>query len=197
MIVDIKEEDIALAFRLKPRTSHPSHIPSDPWPLSYRPNLGSEDIVPSLTPRGFRSRASSPSPGEIRLSLVPHLTTETRNRILEDVREISIGYAPFVHSERFVPKLETMDLFIQTFFDKAESVLPLIHRPSFDPNSVPTFLTIAIASFGARYAGGTVVGASVYAQALSETSRRMIGIVVSVFFIQFEIKAMEFLKTNF
>lgn len=180
-LTEIKQEEpsIRSTSYLQPRSSHPSHIAGDPWPLSYRPTLGSDDILPSLTPRGFRSRGNSPQLIAHSVALVPRVTQSTRARILEDVLEISKGYLPFERSDRFVPRVETLDLFVQLFFEKAESFLPLIHRPTFDPNECPSFLTIALASIGARYAGELVMGAGMYAQALSETSRRMTQLVVS------------------
>lgn len=162
------------------RSSHPSHTPSDPWPLSYRPSVGHEDILPA----GMSSRSRCPSPSSRDLSsirhaaLVPRVTETTRRRILGNVREISQGYVPFDHSERFVPQLELLDLFVQLFFARFHSLLPLIHLPTFDPNECPSFLVLTVASIGARYAHDRVKGAAMYAQALSETARRMCQIMV-------------------
>lgn len=165
------------------RSSHPSHTPSDPWPLSYRPSIGYEDVLPA----GMSSRSRCPSPTSRDLSsirhtaLVPRVTESTRETILEHVREISKDFDPFRHSERFVPQLELLDLFVQLFFERFHSLLPLIHLPTFDPNECPSFLVLTVASIGARYAHDRVKGATMYAQALSETARRMCQIMVRPF----------------
>ncbi|KAL8284215.1 hypothetical protein RQP46_004964 [Phenoliferia psychrophenolica] len=155
----------------KPRSSHHSHSPSDPWPLSYRPSPGREVILPS-----GRSRAQTPMKefNEVPVS-VPRLTEETRERILAHVREIATAH--FDHSERFIPQIELLDLFLQLFFAKYQTLLPIIHTPTFDsndPSTSPSFLLLAICAIGARYAWDIVKNASMYAHALSETARRLL-----------------------
>ena len=105
----------------KPRSSHHSHSPSDPWPLSYRPSPGREVILPS-----GRSRAQTPMKefNDVPAS-VPRLTEDTRERILAHVREIATAH--FDHSERFIPQLELLDLFLQLFFARYQTLLPIIH----------------------------------------------------------------------
>ena len=105
----------------KPRSSHHSHSPSDPWPLSYRPSPGREVILPS-----GRSRAQTPMKefNEVPVS-VPRLTADTRERILAHVHEIATAH--FDHSERFIPQLELLDLFLQLFFSRYQTLLPIIH----------------------------------------------------------------------
>ena len=162
------------------RTSHPSHTPSDPWPLSYRPTSPFEDILPKAARgTGYGSRAASPPPHHPHLSLahVPSVTEATRLRILYKVRELT-ACDPSL-SERFVPRLELLELFIQLYFDKYHSLYPLVHKPTWDPNTAPSFLVLAIASVGARYAWERVVGSSMHAHALLECSRRMAQIMVS------------------
>jgi hypothetical protein len=166
------------------RSSHLSHTPSDPWPLSYRPTVSHEEIFPrsgsSSGVPGFRSRLPSPQVETLRMpTLVPRLKESTRGRILHGVREISKGFVPFEQSQRFVPQLQLLDLFIQLFFERYQPLMPMIHMPTFDPNMCPSFLVLATASIGARYAGDQVPGASIFAQALSETSRRMCQVMVS------------------
>ncbi|GAA5867809.1 hypothetical protein JCM3774_005860 [Rhodotorula dairenensis] len=156
------------------RTSHPSHTPSDPWPLSYRPTSPFEDILPkSARGTGYGSRAASPPPHHPHLSLahVPSVTEATRLRILYKVRELT-ACDPSL-SERFVPRLELLELFLQLYFDKYHSLYPLVHKPTWDPNTAPSFLVLAIASVGARYAWERVVGSTMHAHALLECSRRM------------------------
>ncbi|KAK4706108.1 hypothetical protein P7C70_g91, partial [Phenoliferia sp. Uapishka_3] len=133
----------------KPRSSHQSHSPLDPWPLSYRPSPGREDILPS-----GRSRAQTPMKEYNEVpAAVPRLKEETRERILDHVREIATAH--FDHSERFIPQLEPT-------FD------------SNDPSTSPSFLLLSVAAIGARYAWDIVKGASMYAHALSETARRLL-----------------------
>ncbi|BGP26569.1 hypothetical protein JCM10295v2_005522 [Rhodotorula toruloides] len=156
------------------RTSHPSHTPSDPWPLSYRPTEPVEDILPtSARGTGYGSRAASPPPHHPHRSLahVPSVTDSTRLRILYKVRELSASDPSL--SERFVPRLELLELFIQLYFDKYHALFPIVHKPTWDPNTAPSFLTLAIASVGARYAWERVVGASMHAHALLECARRL------------------------
>ncbi|KAM0755707.1 hypothetical protein T439DRAFT_376022 [Meredithblackwellia eburnea MCA 4105] len=154
----------------KPRSSHTSHSPSDPWPLSYRPG---DDAGPS-----GRSRGPTPLPDVEEVpSLVPRVTEETRVFVLQHVRDIA---APSLdHSERFVPQYELLDLFVQLFFSRYQILLPLVHAPTFDPNdrgTCPPFLLLAVAAIGARYAWDLVKGAATYAYALTETSRRLLQI---------------------
>ncbi|GAA6029093.1 hypothetical protein JCM8097_001590 [Rhodosporidiobolus ruineniae] len=158
------------------RTSHPTHSPSasssDPWPLSYRPTDPTEEILPaSARGTGYFSRATSPPPHAAHLSLnhVPSVTEATRLRILYKVRELS---DPGL-SERFVPRLELLELFVQLYFEKYHALFPLVHKPTWDPNTAPSFLVLAVASVGARYAHERVVGANMHAHALLEAARRM------------------------
>lgn len=165
------------------RTSHPIHNLADPWPLSYRPTEKTERLDKGA------SRAASPRPGyqlvntslngaqqhNSNLKLVPPVNPTTRARVLDKVRHIHEPDA------RFVPRLELLDLFVQLYFDKFATLLPMIHRPSFDPNTCPSFLVLAVASVGARYAGDRVQGAKMHAQALMEIARKMLNIVVSAF----------------
>ncbi|BGP57136.1 hypothetical protein JCM8202v2_004776 [Rhodotorula sphaerocarpa] len=156
------------------RSSHPSHQPGDPWPLSYRPTSPFEDILPkSARGTGYGSRAASPPPHHPHLALahVPSVTESTRLRILYKVRELT-ACDPAL-SERFVPRLELLELFIQLYFERYHSLYPLVHKPTWDPNTAPSFLVLAIASVGARYAWERVVGSSMHAHALLECSRRM------------------------
>ncbi|BGP50450.1 hypothetical protein JCM10450v2_006369 [Rhodotorula kratochvilovae] len=157
-----------------PRSSHPTHQPGDPWPLSYRPTEPVEDILPtSARGTGYLSRAASPPPHHPHLSLahVPSVTEATRLRILYKVRELTAADPSL--SERFVPRLELLELFIQLYFDKYHALFPLVHKPTWDPNTAPSFLVLAVASVGARYAWERVVGASMHAHALLECARRM------------------------
>ncbi|GJN92389.1 hypothetical protein Rhopal_005419-T1 [Rhodotorula paludigena] len=157
-----------------PRSSHPSHQPGDPWPLSYRPTEPVEEILPtSARGTGYLSRATSPPPHHPHASLahVPSVTETTRLRILYKVRELSAADPSL--SERFVPRLELLELFLQLYFDKYHALFPLVHQPTWDPNTAPSFLVLAVASVGARYAWERVVGSSMHAHALLECARRM------------------------
>ncbi|SCV71329.1 BQ2448_2917 [Microbotryum intermedium] len=166
------------ALEEETRSSHLAHSSSDPWPLSYRPVQATEDLLPaSARGTGYRSRAASPRPGAATAagrhalsSIVPPLTAATRARVIAKVR--SIG-----SQERFVPRLELLDLFLQYYFTHFESTLPILHRPTFDPNTCPSFLLLAVASVGARYAHERLLGADVWAQALLETARKMVQVV--------------------
>lgn len=162
-----------------PRLSHLApHTPSDPWPLSYRPTEPTEDPLPSSARgTGYGSRATSPPAHQTLtspLNQVPHVTESTRYRILFKVRELG---DPSL-SERFVPRLELLELFVQLYFDKYHSLFPLLHKPTWDPNTAPSFLVLAVASVGARYAYERVVGASMHAHALLECSRKMMQVMV-------------------
>lgn len=164
-----------------PRLSHLApHTPSDPWPLSYRPTEPTEDPLPSSARgTGYGSRATSPPAHQSTaspLNQVPHVTESTRYRILCKVREIG---DPSL-SERYVPRLELLELFVQLYFDKYHSLFPLLHKPTWDPNTAPSFLVLAVASVGARCAYERVVGASMHAHALLECSRKMMQAMVSL-----------------
>lgn len=138
--------------------------------------------------------------------VVPRLTDSTRDRILANVREVATDH--FDRSERFIPPLELLNLFLQLFFSRYQVLLPLIHtcdlslrgtkkttprltlffRPTFDPNdgrTTPSFLLLAAAAIGARYAWDIVSGAAMWAHALSETARRMLQTVVGSFSLVF------------
>ncbi|KAM0790607.1 hypothetical protein ACM66B_004471 [Microbotryomycetes sp. NB124-2] len=147
------------------RTSHPVHNLADPWPLSYRPTEKTERLDKGA------SRAASPRPGmssgsQQQLSHVPAVTASTRARVVDKVRVIG-------EAERFVPKLELLDLFVQLYFECFAPILPMLHKPTFDPNTCPSFLLLAVASVGARYAYDRVVGAKMHGHALTEIARRM------------------------
>ncbi|GAA5953885.1 hypothetical protein JCM21900_005502 [Sporobolomyces salmonicolor] len=162
-----------------PRLSHLAYTPSDPWPLSYRPTEPTEDILPSSA-RGtaYGSRAASPLPGHGPSHVRP-VSESTRLRILYKVRELS-PLSPSGDpslSERFVPRLELLDLFVQLYFERYHTLFPILHRGSWDPNTAPSFLVLAVASVGARYAFERVVGAGMHAHALLESARRMMQIM--------------------
>ncbi|KAK4056994.1 hypothetical protein OIO90_001894 [Microbotryomycetes sp. JL221] len=147
------------------RTSHPVHNLADPWPLSYRPTEKTERLDKGA------SRAASPRPGvpggaPHQPSHVPSVTASTRARVADKVREIG-------EVDRFVPKLELLDLFVQLYFEHFGPVLPMLHKPTFDPNTCPSFLLLAVASVGARYAYDRVMGAKMHGHALTEIARRM------------------------
>ncbi|KAK4052462.1 hypothetical protein OIV83_002264 [Microbotryomycetes sp. JL201] len=146
------------------RTSHPVHNLADPWPLSYRPTEKTERLDKGA------SRAASPRPGmpggPHSPSHVPPVTASTRARVVDKVKTIG-------EAERFVPKLELLDLFVQLYFECFAPILPMIHKPTFDPNTCPSFLLLAVASVGARYAYDRVVGAKMHGHALTEIARRM------------------------
>lgn len=155
------------------RTSHPIHNLADPWPLSYRPTEKTERLDKGA------SRAASPRPGASGLGSgqhtmehVPAVTATTRARVLDKVREIG-------EQDRFVPRVELLDLFVQLYFDRFAGTLATLHRPTFDPNTCPSFLLLAVASVGARYAYDRVAGAKMHAQALLEIARKMTTAVVS------------------
>lgn len=154
------------------RTSHPIHNFADPWPLSYRPTEKTERLDKGA------SRAASPRVGPGQSSTqypqhVPSVTATTRARVLDKVRSI------YGEAERFLPRLELLDLFVQLYFDRFSVQMPTLHKPTFDPNTCPSFLLVAVASVGARYAGDRVQGAKMHAQALLETARRMCQVMVS------------------
>jgi hypothetical protein len=49
------------------------------------------------------------------------------------------------------PPLATMDYFVQLYFAHAQARFPVLHLPTFDPNSCPTTLLMAIAIIGSSY----------------------------------------------
>lgn len=50
-----------------------------------------------------------------------------------------------------LPPLKTLNAFIQLYFEEFHEMLPIIHRPTFDPNIAPHLLVLAIANIGCRF----------------------------------------------
>ena len=50
-----------------------------------------------------------------------------------------------------LPPLRTLNAFIQLYFDEFHHTLPIIHRPTFDPNFAPCLLVLAIGNIGRRF----------------------------------------------
>lgn len=56
------------------------------------------------------------------------------------------------YSEQWkLPSLKAINAFVQLYFENFHDVLPIIHRPTFDPNKAPALLVLAIANIGSRF----------------------------------------------
>jgi hypothetical protein len=53
------------------------------------------------------------------------------------------------------PPVEDLSLAMQLFFHYFHPILPIIHRPSFNPNQCHWVLVLAIAAIGSQYVGST------------------------------------------
>lgn len=50
-----------------------------------------------------------------------------------------------------LPDQSSMDSFLRLYFEKFHQLLPIIHQPTFDPNSAPILLILAMACIGSHY----------------------------------------------
>jgi hypothetical protein len=143
-----------------------SHMNTDVWPTApiYRPsNLNN-------TSNGLDMNNNIPAPTSIQY--VARVTQATRDRLVKTVvRDLAIVNA-------VIPSLELVDLFVGMFFERYQSLFPMIHVPTFDPNEAPSYLLLAITSIGARYSYRRVESAAEHAKSLLEIARKTLLILV-------------------
>ncbi|KAH7029777.1 fungal-specific transcription factor domain-containing protein [Microdochium trichocladiopsis] len=63
-----------------------------------------------------------------------------------------------------LPPAATLTAFIQLYFEKFHETMPIIHRPTFNPNTAPSLLVLAVANIGRRFSR------------LAETSSQVVGL---------------------
>ncbi|KAL2673831.1 hypothetical protein Neosp_012275 [[Neocosmospora] mangrovei] len=68
--------------------------------------------------------------------------------LMNNPRDAEISQSP--ESSR-LPPLKTLNAFIQLYLEEFHETLPIIHRPTFDPNVAPHLLVLAIANIGRRF----------------------------------------------
>ncbi|KAF4878033.1 Zinc finger protein klf1 [Colletotrichum siamense] len=93
------------------------------------------------------------------LGHVPELTSETFEDLSAWVCTMSRTTRPVDSFSSL--SLNTLNAFIQLYFEEFHDILPIIHRPTFDPNCAPYLLVLAIGNVGRRFsklAGETCSG---------------------------------------
>lgn len=107
------------------RTSHPNHMASDPWLMSYKPTVANEEyVLGSGAASGYTSRAMSPAPGggaraligggvETATGRIPVLTEETRGKMIEMARQIDGQVQAGGLVVKSIPRVELLNMFVQ------------------------------------------------------------------------------------
>lgn len=70
------------------------------------------------------------------------------------------------HHEAILPPFQLLNAFIQLYFEYFHDFLPILHQPTFNPNTGPCLLVLAVAHVGIRFS--KLPGASVYAKSLGK-----------------------------
>ncbi|KAH6995762.1 fungal-specific transcription factor domain-containing protein [Ilyonectria sp. MPI-CAGE-AT-0026] len=83
---------------------------------------------------------------------VPRLSHETYNAIaacFASVNQDNGFYRSF--TTKPVPSQDSMNSFIQVYFEVFQSIFPLLHQPTFDPSQCHWLLVLAVAATGCRF----------------------------------------------
>lgn len=77
-----------------------------------------------------------------------------------------------------LPDQSSMNSFLRLYFEKFHQLLPIIHQPTFDPNSAPTLLVLAMACIGSHYSGTSEASkfAKEVVDALGGVASQMVGL---------------------
>ncbi|KAK7451903.1 fungal transcription factor [Colletotrichum acutatum] len=101
------------------------------------------------------------------LGHVPELTSETFKNLSTWACTTSPSWDPSVTrplNALSASAFNTLNAFIQLYFEEFHDILPIIHRPTFDPNFAPYLLVLAVGNIGRRFsklAGQTCFGIEV------------------------------------
>lgn len=73
--------------------------------------------------------------------------------------------------------------FIQLFFHRFQTLIPILHAPTFDANTCPSYLVLSVAAIGSRYAYDFNKGSAIFANTLSDLSVRLLQHTVRFFLL--------------
>ncbi|EPS40082.1 hypothetical protein H072_6103 [Dactylellina haptotyla CBS 200.50] len=154
-------------IRLPHVSSAPAYLAEDSLPWDWQTSSHREPriILPPLrellqAPQGYHGRQAGLQRGhEMSSSRDRQILKETivSDQVRKDM--LTILKAPYerlphnnvdLRDEKF-PTNEVLNEFIQLYLKHFHSVLPMLHVPTFSPDSCPNFLLITIATIGARY----------------------------------------------
>lgn len=119
----------------------------------------------------FNSRISS-ADSNMMTSRIGTISDHIRNDLVE-VLKVPYARHPYYDDcdiEHKFPSKELIDDFIMLYFKHFHSILPMIHKPTFEVEKCPSILLVAMASIGASYSD--IEGAKGFADGLSELCKR-------------------------
>ena len=119
----------------------------------------------------FNSQISS-TDSNLMASRIGTVSDRLRNELVE-VLKVPYARHPYFDDcdiEHKFPSKELIDEFIMLYFKHFHSILPMIHKPTFEVEKCPNILLVAMASIGASYSD--IEGAKGLADGLSELCKR-------------------------
>ena len=139
-------------------------LTEDPWPFHWHATPSQAIVLPQLSsddtrlirPRHFSTRnVQNSTRNELRRALCVPLEKGLWNPVSVD------GF----------PSIDTLDHCIDLYFKHFDWILPIVHRPTFDPAQYP-LVTLVIICLGANFSD--FHGARAFSNALSELIRRLL-----------------------
>lgn len=142
--------------------------PNDPWPMEWHSTAAPCLVLPKLGNTGQEFHARHYPTTAIDSSLSAKLQETLRLPMLRS------PWQPI--SFREFPSEAKLNHCIDMYFVHFQQILPIIHRPTFDPAKFP-LVTLTMACIGACYTAFD--GAKAFADALSEFNRRLLVFMVA------------------
>ena len=135
---------------------------NEQWPFDYTSN------------QGFRV-ITLPPLRQVMEQTVSHRQAIDKTLVFDLIKILSAPYIPSLNNSpalEALPAVAFLGQLVKTFFDEFQSVLPVIHLPSWRIEKCPTALLAAIACMGATYSKSE--GSSEVAALLAEITQRIL-----------------------
>ena len=135
---------------------------NEQWPFDYTSN------------QGFRV-ITLPPLRQVMEQTVSHRQAIDKTLAFDLIKILSAPYIPSLNDSpalEALPAVAFLGQLVKTFFDEFQSVLPVIHLPSWRIEKCPTALLAAIACMGATYS--KAAGSSEVAALLAEITQRIL-----------------------
>ena len=144
---------------------------NEQWPFDYTSN------------QGFRV-ITLPPLRQVMEQTVSHRKAIDKTLVFDLIKVLSAPYIPSLNDSpalEALPAVAFLGQLVKTYFDEFQSVLPVIHLPSWRIEKCPTALLAAIACIGATYSKAE--GSSEVAALLAEITQRILFWTVSRYIV--------------